>query len=94
MTPREGEPVNRTHIRKDLVGAAQRIAQHAKHLSAEEIRELDEIADQLSRIHADDVACENLRKRYSDLPAPPWGTRYAFWWQRAWWWIERRWRNR
>lgn len=89
MAPREGKPVDRTHIKKDLLGAAQRLAQHHKHLSADELRELDTIVDQLAHIHTDD-ACVRLRRNYSDLPAPPWGTRYAFWWQRAGWWISHR----
>jgi len=63
---------NRDHIKNDLLGAAQRLAQHHKHLSAEELRELDEIVDQLARVHTDADACLRLRRKYSDLPAPPW----------------------
>ncbi|MFE9099765.1 hypothetical protein [Actinomadura geliboluensis] len=89
MAPRDGEPLDRSHIKKDLLGAAQRLGQHHKHLSAKELRELDKIVDELAEIHTDEDACLNLRRKYSDLPAPPWGTRYAFWWDRGWWWLRR-----
>lgn len=89
MAPRAGKPVNRRHITKDLVGAAQRIAQHSKHLGAPELRELDKIADRLAEIHANEKSCYDLRKQHGDLPMPPWGIRYAFWWDRAWWWLRR-----
>lgn len=89
MAPREGKEVDRRHIKKDLVGAAQRIAQHAMHLGADELRELDEIADRLAEIHTSTKSCYNLRKQHGELPMPPWGTRYAFWWERVWWWLRR-----
>jgi hypothetical protein len=89
MAPREGKPVDRTHVKKDLLGAAQRLAQHYKHLSVAELRELDEIVDQLAKMHTSEKSCLDLRRQHSDLPMPPWGTRYAFWWERAWWWLKR-----
>jgi hypothetical protein len=33
--------------------------------------------DQLARVHTDADACLRLRRKYSDLPAPPWGARYV-----------------
>lgn len=89
MAPREGEDADREHIRQDLLLHARRLAQHARHLGAKERDELDQIVDRLSELHTDNAACANLRKRHSDLPAPPWGTRYASRWERAWWWLRR-----
>lgn len=89
MAPREGEDADREHIRQDLLLHARRLAQHARHLSAKERDELDQIVDRLSELHTDDDACLRARRRHSDLPEPPWGTRYAPWWERAWWWLRR-----
>lgn len=83
MTPREDAPVDRDHTRQDLLHHARRLAQHTKHLSVAELRALDELVDQLAALHTDDTKCANLARRHQDK-VPPWGARYAPWWERAW----------
>ena len=81
--------ITSAQLKRALLRQARRLGQHIKHIREEEHRQLDELVTQLEELHSNDDACLRARRHYSDLPEPPWGTRYAFWWERAAWWLRR-----
>lgn len=76
------DPPRRGRLRRRLTRETRRLAQHASHLSVDEVRYLEGVTDELAQLHADDEECVNLARRHG-VQAPPWGTKYVDAFERA-----------